>query len=78
MPLWARGLAWPCGRCYYNGISIEMILVVKKMVINSNIETKKFNEKNFKLWNPKMEDLLLEKDQWITMDPGSTPTRMST
>jgi hypothetical protein len=44
------------------------------MVNNSKIEIKKFNGKSFELWKLKMEYLLVEKDQWITMDPGTTPT----
>jgi hypothetical protein len=44
------------------------------MVRNSKIEIKKFNGKIFELWKLKMEYLLVEKDQWITMDPGTTPT----
>jgi hypothetical protein len=46
------------------------------MVSNSKIEIEKFNGKIFELWKLKMEYLLVDKDQWIIMDPGTTPTRM--
>jgi hypothetical protein len=41
------------------------------MTISSRIEIKKFNGKNFELWNLKMEDLLVDKEQWIAVDPGT-------
>jgi hypothetical protein len=48
------------------------------MVSSSKIEIEKFNGKSFELWKLKMEYLLVEKDQWIIVDPGTAPTRMST
>ena len=44
------------------------------MVSSSRIEIEKFNGKNFELWKLKMEDLLVEKEQWIIVDPGTQPT----
>jgi hypothetical protein len=41
------------------------------------MEIEKFNGKIFELWKLKMEYLLVHKDQWITIDPGTTPTRTS-
>jgi hypothetical protein len=41
------------------------------------MEIEKFNGKIFELWKFKMEDLLVEKDQWIAIDPGTAPTRNS-
>jgi hypothetical protein len=41
------------------------------------MEIKKLNGKIFELWKLKMEDLLVEKDQWIVVDPGISPTRTS-
>jgi hypothetical protein len=38
----------------------------------------KFNGKSFELWKLKMEDLLVERDQWIMVDPSTAPTRTST
>ena len=40
-------------------------------------EMKKFNGQSFELWNLKMEDLLVDKDQWIAVDLGTKPTAMS-
>ena len=43
------------------------------MASNSKMEIKKFNGKIFELWKLKMEDLLVDRDQWIGVDPGTTP-----
>jgi hypothetical protein len=48
------------------------------MASNSKMEIEKFNGKSFELWKLKMEDLLVERDQWITVDPCTTPTGTST
>jgi hypothetical protein len=45
------------------------------MASNSKIEIEKFNGKIFELWKLNMEDMLVEKDQWIVVDPGIAPTR---
>jgi hypothetical protein len=47
------------------------------MASNSKMEIEKFNGKRFELWKLKMEDLLVDRDQWIMVDPGTTPTRTS-
>jgi hypothetical protein len=47
------------------------------MASNSKMEIEKFNGKSFELWKLKMEDLLVERDQWITVDPGTAPTGTS-
>ena len=44
------------------------------MASNGKIEIEKFNGQSFELWRPKMEDLLVDKDQWIAVDPGTKPT----
>ena len=44
------------------------------MVSSSRIEIEKFNGKKFELWNLKMEDLLVDKEQWIDVDPSTQPT----
>jgi hypothetical protein len=44
------------------------------MASSSRIEIEKFNGKNFELWKLKMEDLLVDKEQWIAVDPGTQPT----
>jgi hypothetical protein len=47
------------------------------MVINSKIEIEKFNGKIFELWKLNMEDLLIDKDQWVVVEPGTKPTCVS-
>ena len=44
---------------------------------NSKMEIEKFNGKRFELWKLKMEDLLVDRDQWIMIDPGTAPTGTS-
>ena len=43
------------------------------MASSSKIEIEKFNGKNFELWKLKMEDLLVDKEQWIVVGPGTYP-----
>eukprot|EP00253_Pinus_taeda_P019675 PITA_19675 len=40
------------------------------MMSSGLIKIKKFNVRSFELWKLKMEDMLVDKDQWITVDPG--------
>ena len=47
------------------------------MASGGKIEIEKFNGQSFELWKLKMEDLLVDKDQWIVVDPGTKPTAMS-
>jgi hypothetical protein len=47
------------------------------MASNSKMEIEKFNGKIFELWKLKMEDLLVDRDQWIMVDPGTAPTGTS-
>jgi hypothetical protein len=44
------------------------------MVSSYRIEIEKFNGKNFELWKFKMEDLLVDKEQWVVVDPSTHPT----
>ena len=46
------------------------------MASGRKIEIKKFNGQNFELWMLKMVYLLVDKDQWIAVDPGTKPTKM--
>jgi hypothetical protein len=48
------------------------------MASNLKMEIDKFNGKSFELWKLNMEDLLVDRDQWIMVDPGTAPTRTST
>jgi hypothetical protein len=45
------------------------------MASNSKMEIENFNRQSFELWKLKMEDLLVDRDQWITVDPSTAPTR---
>eukprot|EP00253_Pinus_taeda_P017064 PITA_17064 len=47
------------------------------MASSGKIEIEKFSGHSSELWKLKMEDLLVDKDQWITVDLGTIPTRMS-
>jgi hypothetical protein len=48
------------------------------MESNLKMEIEKFNGKIFELWKLKMEDLLVEIYQWITVDPCTAPIGTST
>ena len=37
------------------------------MASSSRIEIEKFNGQNFELWKLKMEDLLVDREQWTTV-----------
>ena len=47
------------------------------MASSGKIEIEKFNGQSFELWKLKMEDLLVDKDQWIVVDLGTKPRKMS-
>ena len=47
------------------------------MVSSRKIEIEKFNGQSFELWKHKMEDLLVDKYQWIVVDPDTKPMPMS-
>jgi len=47
------------------------------MESSGKIEIEKFNGQSFELWKLKMEDLLVDKDQWIIVDLGTKPTGVS-
>ena len=44
------------------------------MASTSKMEIEKFNGKSFELWKFKMEDMLVDIDQWITVYLGIAPT----
>lgn len=44
------------------------------MANGGNIDIDKFNGQSFELLKLNMEDLLVEKYQWIVVDPNMTPT----
>ena len=43
----------------------------------SRIEIEKFNGQNFELWKLKMEDLLVDQEQWVDVEAGTKLTRTS-
>ena len=47
------------------------------MVSSSRVEIEKFNALNFELWKFKMEDPLVDKEQWVVMDPSTKLVAMS-
>ena len=47
------------------------------MASGGKIKIEKFNGQSFELWKLKMEDLLVDKYQWIAVDLGTKPTEMS-
>ena len=47
------------------------------METSSIVEIDKFNGQNFELWKLKMEYLLVDKEQWAVVHPGTKPTTMS-
>jgi hypothetical protein len=68
-------LSWVCDKPGFNGSFCSGYLSAERgMVSSSRIEIEKFNGKNFELWKLKMEDLLVDKEQWIVVDPGTQPT----
>ena len=48
------------------------------MMSSSRVEIDKFNGQNFELWKFKMEDLLVDKEQWAEVDPGTKPITIPT
>eukprot|EP00253_Pinus_taeda_P032608 PITA_32608 len=46
------------------------------MASSGKIEIEKFNGQSFELWKLKMEDLLVDKDQWIVVDPGEATAKV--
>jgi hypothetical protein len=68
-------LSWVCDKPGFSGRFCSGDSSVERgMVSSSRIEIEKFNGKNFELWKLKMEDLLVDKEQWIVVDPGTQPT----
>eukprot|EP00253_Pinus_taeda_P029569 PITA_29569 len=45
------------------------------MASTRKIEIEKFNGQSLELWKLKMEDLLVDKDQWIVVDPGEATAK---
>jgi hypothetical protein len=68
-------LSWVCDKPGFSGSFCSGDSSIERgMVSSSRIEIEKFNGKKFELWKLKMEDLLVDKEQWIIVDPGTQPT----
>jgi hypothetical protein len=46
------------------------------MASSLRIEIEKINGQNFQLWKLKIEDLLVDREQWEAVCPGTIPTGM--
>ena len=53
------------------------ILAVKEDGKRRKDRYQELNGQSFEIWKLKMEDLLVDKDQWIMIDPGTKPMAMS-
>jgi hypothetical protein len=72
------GLSWVCDKPGFSGSYCSGDSSIKRGMVSSyRIEIDKFNCKNFELWKLKMEDLLVDKKQWIDVDLGTQPTGTS-
>jgi hypothetical protein len=68
-------LSWVCDKPGFSGSFCSGDLSkLRGMVSSSRIKIEKFNAKKFELWKLKMEDLLIDKEPWIVVDPGTQPT----
>jgi len=54
----------------------DQFLHWKKMASSGKIEIEIFNGQIFELWKVKMDDQLVNKYQWIVVDPGTKPMTM--
>jgi hypothetical protein len=69
-------LSWVCDNPGFSGSFCSGDLSIERgMTSSSRIEIEKFNGKKFELWKLNMEDLLVDKEQWIVVDPGTQPIR---
>jgi hypothetical protein len=69
-----KGLDQDCDKPCYSGISMVLVFQVKRNDKKlKKMEIEKFNGKKIELWKIKMEDMLVDKDQWIMVDLGIGP-----
>jgi hypothetical protein len=65
-------LSWVCDKLGFSGRFFSRDSSAERgMESSSKIEIENFNNKNFELWKLKMEDLLLDREQWIVVDPSA-------
>jgi hypothetical protein len=68
-------LSWVCDKPRFSGSFCSGYSSKERGMASSyRIKIEKFNGKKFELWKLKMEDLLVDKEQWIVVDPGTQPT----
>jgi hypothetical protein len=68
-------LSHVCDKTGFSGRFCSSDSSVERGVANSSrIEIEKFNGKKFELWKLNMEDLIVYKEQWIVVDPGTHTT----
>jgi hypothetical protein len=68
-------LSWVCDKPGFSGSFCSGdSSKVRGMASSSRIKIEKLNGKKFELWKLKMEDLLVDIEQWIVVDPGTQPT----
>jgi hypothetical protein len=67
-------LSWVCDKPGFRGRFCSGYSSVERGMVSSyRIEIEKFKGKNFELWKLNMEDLLVDKEQWIDVDPSTQP-----
>jgi hypothetical protein len=68
-------LSWVCDKLGFNGRFCSGDSSKERgMLSSSRIKIEKFNGKKIELWKLKMEDLLVDKEQRIDVDPSTQPT----
>jgi hypothetical protein len=68
-------LSWVFDKPGFSGRFCNGDLSVERgMAISSRIKIENFNSKIFELWKLNMEDLLVDKEQSVVVDPGAPPT----
>jgi hypothetical protein len=68
-------LSWVCDKTGFSGSFCSGYSSVERGMASSyRIEIEKFNGKKIELWKLNMEDFLVDKEQWITVDPSTQPT----
>ena len=67
-------LSWVYDKPGFSGIFCSGDSSVETgMASSSRIEIENFNGKKIELWELKMEDLIVDKEQWIVVDPSTQP-----
>ena len=68
-------LSWVYDKLGFSGRFCSGDLSAERGMTSSyRIEIEKFNGKKFELWKLKMEDLLVDEEKWIIVDPSTQPT----